>query len=53
MNATRAARTKLVNRMRSGQGHMIVIAQMIERAAPCDKVLLQTRAVRSSPQAHR
>ena len=38
----------LRNRLRSAQGHMGAIAEMIERGAPCADILRQTRAVRGA-----
>ncbi|MDE3089011.1 MAG: metal-sensitive transcriptional regulator [Chloroflexota bacterium] len=38
----------LRNRLRSAEGHMGAIAEMIERSAPCVNILHQVRAVRSA-----
>ncbi|MBI4786001.1 MAG: metal-sensing transcriptional repressor [Chloroflexi bacterium] len=41
----------LRNRLRSAQGHMRAIADMIDRDAPCADVLRQTLAVRGALSA--
>ena len=41
----------LRNRLRSAQGHMRAIAEMIERGAPCADILHQTLAVRGAMSA--
>ena len=51
MSEMRAARTRLVNRMRSAEGHMAAIAAMIEGDAPCAEILRQTMAVRGALRA--
>ena len=41
----------LRNRLRSAQGHMGAIAELIERGAPCSDILRQMRAVRGAMSA--
>ncbi len=51
VNEPGVIRTRLVNRMRSAQGHMAAIAEMIEADAPCAEILRQTLAVRGALRA--
>ena len=41
----------LRNRLRSAEGHLGAIAEMIERGAPCADILHQTHAVRGAMSA--
>jgi CsoR family transcriptional regulator, copper-sensing transcriptional repressor len=39
---------KLINRIRTVRGHLLGIEKMIEEGKPCDEILIQVAAVKSS-----